>query len=230
MKLVRKWLGAGALFMLTAMSAQAAQVSYAFSVRIDEIDQFTNQVYTGGLNSAAFPLGGQVSVGDIFTGTFSFDQDKLDLPAGSQTPTSRYFWDAMGDAHNISFVTPGGASYSSPTVNSPGILQLQHDSYDYFAIGDYDSNLPVSLTLANWNGGVFHSLDLPSDMKLSDMNYTWFGTSWEVAPGQQIDARGSIVSLTALSPVPEPAAGMSLFAGLIVLGFARRRLGALSEQ
>jgi hypothetical protein len=230
MKLGRKWFSAGALFVLVMASAQAVQVNYSFSVRINEIDVFTNDVFSGGLNNTAFPLGGQVSLGDIFTGTFSFDQDKLDLPVGYQTSTSRYFRDAFGGGHNVSFVTPGGASYTTPAANTSGILQLQHESFDYFSISEHDTNFTVGLILANWNGGVFNSLNLPSDMKLADMPYTWFSADWQVTPAQQIAVRGTLVSLTALSPVPEPAAWISLFTGLIVLSCTRRYMKVRKNQ
>jgi hypothetical protein len=227
MGLLHKLVCAGALWALMGMGAQAAEVKYAFSVRVDEIDQFTNYELSGQFASVAYPRGGQFSVGDVLTGTFSFDQSRLDLPPANQSATSRYFVDTLGGAHDLSFVAPGGVSYSSPKSGGAGILQLGHSAgSDYFAIGDYGWNLHASFVVANWQGGAFHSLDLPADMKLADLPYTWFSVGWPTGQDQQISVIGSVVSLTPLSAVPEPDAWSTLLVGLVGLACLRKRLAA----
>ncbi len=224
MRLISQFV-AGASCALLVSLAQATQFSYSVSIRVDNIYEFTGQSLTGTPTSTAFPLGGPVSIGDTLTGTFSFDQDKLDLPPAHQDQTSRYFTDVNGSAHSLSFTTPGGASFSSATPLDQGVVQLEHGSYDYFSISNFGSPLTTSLVLANWDGGAFHSLDLPSDMKISDFSYTWFRTSWWTGTGQQIDVDGTVVALNAIpntSAVPEPATWTMLLLGLAGLACLRR--------
>lgn len=223
MGFVRNLVFAGALCALLGANAQAEQVSYAFSVRISEIDQFTGQNLTAQLASVAYPAGGQLSVGDVLTGKFSFDPDLMAAPPAQQTASSRYLADMTGGAHNLSFAIPGGSPYSSPNPGSAGIVQIGHESgSDYFAIGDYDENLAAALLLANWNGGVFHSLDLPKNLELSTLPYTWFNVGWRSGQDQQISVTGAVVSLTPLSPVPEPSSWLMLLAGVAALVSLRR--------
>ncbi|MES2347401.1 MAG: hypothetical protein V4641_07500 [Pseudomonadota bacterium] len=224
MGLINKMALAGALCtLINSTSAQASQISYAYTVRIDEIYLFNGNDISGMPMNATMPTGGQTSVGDILTGTFSFDQDRLDLPPASQTPTSKYFSDTAGNAHSLNFSGPGGASFVSAESPYNGVLQLEHSAYDLFAITHFNATVTTGLVLANWQGGALHSLDLPSDMKLSNFSYTWFSTSWWIDQNHQIDVRGSVTSLLALSntsPVPEPAMWTTLLAGLAGLACA----------
>lgn len=222
MRLITQFVAVVSCIFLTSL-AQATQFNYAFAIHVENIYEFTNFDLTGTPTSTAFPIGGQINVGDTLNGIFSFDQEKLDLPPASQLPTSRYFTDFNGGAHSFSFSTPGGISYSSATSDQ-GVLQLEDGSFDYFSIVNFGAELTTGLALANWNGGVFQSLDLPSDIKLSDFTYTWFRTSWTTLEGKQIAVDGIVKAIKAIpnvNEVPEPASWTMFILGFAGLCFVR---------
>ena len=212
---------------LLALQAQATQISYQFSVRVDSINEFTGYELTGNLASVAYPLGGAVSVGDTFTGKFSIDDNKLEIPSGMQTDTSRYFVDVSGTGHGLSFTMPGMGAYTSSGTPNSGIVQLMNESYDYFSMSDTGSAVSAGFVLANWEGTAFNSLALPSNVALTDFEYAWFRTSWFTDVGSiAIDGHFTALSPVAGVGVPEPATWTILLAGLACLAGLRLRYKA----
>ncbi len=210
---------------MAALNVHAAQITYEFSVNVTGIYDFIDNV-PHELASTVYPVGGVVRLGDTFHGQFSFDASKLQMPAAMQTPTSRYYYGPAGSALGFSFSTPGGATYHSQPLND-GSIQLEHSAYDYFGIVDGGSPVRAALVLANWNGGAFDSLALPSAMKLTDFNYSWFRTSWYTGTGS-IAIDGKVTALVAVveeTNVPEPATWAMLLLALAGMGIGNSLFG-----
>jgi len=214
----------GLLFVAQFVCAQAAPITYKYSVLVGNI--YSWQAGIGeSLTAVEYLRGGQIRVGDTLTGTFTLDQDKLQLPSNMQQPTSRYFSNANGEGHDFNYVTPVGATFHSSGLPYSGSVQLEHSNYDLFAINSYDQEIVTGLLVANWNGGVFDSLNLPTNMNLADFDYTWFGTNWSMND-VQLDVRGIVNGLERVqdvNQVPEPSSWFLWMVGAFSLILVRRK-------
>jgi hypothetical protein len=165
-------------------------------------------------------LGGEIAVGDTLTGSIAFDPDKFDLPPDMQGPTWRQFQDADGSAQRLRLTTAQGVSYQSLAAPYASSVQLTHGDSDQIAFNTFDDPLTIGLSLANWDGNVFDSLELPTQLNLADFPYSWFGMAWGVGTDQQVDVRGVV---TAIAMVPEPSSWALLIAGALGVAAVRRR-------
>jgi hypothetical protein len=214
----------GILVALVSVCAEAAPITYSYSVQVEHIVSSRPGSYEW-LPAVEHPYGGSVQIGDTFTGQFTLDQDNLQLDPAMQQPVARYFWNANGAGIEFSYVTADGATYHSKNSPDSGSVQIVRNNGDMFGVSSYDQAVVSSMVFANWSRDIFSSFDIPEQMKLADFEYKRFNTSWK-NNGVEFDVIGVVSALERVrdaNTVPEPCSWLLLAAGELALARARRK-------
>ena len=202
-------------------TAQAAAVTYYFGGTLDAVS---------GVPS--------LSVGDSFTGSFTFESTSVNLNSFPSPNIADYV-----DSSSAIEVTVNGYSFSSvntsacASVACGGILVYN----DAPTLGDYfqasssvygilapvtgpnlaglGTSLSLVLALQDSTGTVFNSTALPLSLTLSSFDQARFG----LIDGSSGSPTGSLTYLSTTAPVPEASTSAMLALGLSALTFVRRR-------
>jgi len=225
-----KNLFAALLLSAVVIESSAAPVTFEFSAVISSLN-YTNYDTGDQLSlSASSVPGASVAIGDIFTGSLTYETNAA-IPSHfpwipKHDPELAYgFPVKMGSAtyvnerHDIVFNTDKGPNQSSMYVTvinaapgsgrsdkvsfSPGSEYVQ-DEYHHFSFNFYDRQ---ALALSD--------LALPTDFNLSAFNDNTMVMFWHTGP-ESLYAQASVThfSLLSTSPVPEPTTGLMLLMGL----------------
>ena len=202
-------------------TAQAAAVTYYFGGTLD---------YVVGVPS--------LSVGDSFTGSFTFESTSANLNSFPSPNTADYV-----DSSNAIEVTVNGYSFSSTNTSACGSLgcggiRVYNDVPtlgDHFEASNSVYGIPAPVTgpnlaglgtslslflgLQDSTGTVFNSTALPLSLTLSSFDQTHFG----LINGSSGSPFGSLTYLSTTAPVPEASTTAMLALGLSALAFVRRR-------
>ena len=170
----------------------------------------------GNVDDSGDLLGGSFSIGDTFTGVFSYDPN---LPDGSPSPTV-----FTSPANTDMSVQLAGFSFTSRTES----VDLFTDSGVLFFINGFDSvpfidlgNNPGRLMTLLFSGESFADDVLPSSIDLDDFSGAGFRIFGDTGPGgPTFLLTGDVTSLTV---IPEPSTLTLFVIGLAGLGFMMRR-------
>ena len=208
---------AAACALMVAASAQAASVTYAFAGTLDTV--------------AGVP---SLSVGNTFTGSFTFESTSLPAPSGGY------------DANIVFEATVNGFSFSttSPCDTCGGVTVFDNagvsgsDSFIVSSLLGFPIYAPVAgpnldglqhyylaLQLNDTSATAFNSFALPSNLTFASFDTSFFALSFLTAGFSQALVSGPLSSLTRVvtPPVPEASTSAMLALGLGALAVARRR-------
>ncbi|MDC8759724.1 PEP-CTERM sorting domain-containing protein [Janthinobacterium fluminis] len=226
-----------------AASAQAAVVSYDFTVRVDLAYRCLSDA--GCMNPSSVDMGnGEVMLGDIGHGRISFDTEtpqagvQYQPPAPHRGTRTRY---QGAVARNDSFLRLGDAGavfqQDAPHISVPVIevgndvayvgSSLNGDHFNYYAAQNLNSYFSQSLDieLSDASGTALTGGGIP--LRLDGLGYGRFTFSLNSpGTGDYSYVNGTITSLTLAAPVPEPETYAMLLAGIGMLAWRRKRAGA----
>ncbi len=208
--------------LMVAATAQAAPVTYYFGGTLDAVS---------GVPS--------LSVGDSFTGSFTFESTSVNLNSFPSPNVADYV-----DSSSAIDVTVNGYSFFSTNTSGCGFafdcvgIRVFNDLPtlgDFFEASNrvYGILAPVTgpnldglgisfslvLTLQDSTGTVFNSVALPLSLPLSSFDQARF----VLANGSSGAPQGSLTYLSTTAPVPEASTSAMLALGLGALAFVRRR-------
>ena len=228
--------------LAVAGGAQAAVVSYDFTVRVSTVYRCLGDV--GCMNPDSIDIGnGVVAYGDIGHGRISFDTEtpqaglQYQPPAPYRGTRTLYQGAVAGNDSFLRLGDAGAAFQQDAPANSTPVIEVENDVGYAWTSSTYDSfsyratqklnryfhqSLGISLSDASatalTGGGIPLSLD--------GFGYGSFTFSLDSKGGDSSFAQGTITSLTLAAPVPEPETYAMLLAGIGMLAWRRKRAGA----
>jgi hypothetical protein len=182
-------------------SGQAAIVTMNLTAEITELDD------RGGLFS------GQINVGDIITGSYTYDSD---TPDANPSSTVGDYWHT-GPPYGINLIAGGFVFQTDPdTANVSLFIEIVNEgpNYDVYVLRSY-SNLPVyddvSVTLIDWQLNDYSGTAVSSDALpttppvLEDYPDTWVGLTMVGGVGDRYSYRSYFIRSTVTSVELVPA-------------------------
>jgi len=204
--------------IMVAGAAQAASVTYNFGGTLDSVD-----------GTITF-----LSVGDSFTGSFTFDSTSPNTYVGPAQAVYPEGFSITTKVHGYSFFSnsnpsncPGCGNVTVVNDAAVGDLFIARNESDPVS-GPHPNGFTLydlSVNLYDFTGVAFNSNALPSNLALSAFDYHRLGLSFLDAGGNGRGAGGEITSLSlaTAAPVPEASSSAMLALGLGALGIAARR-------
>lgn len=223
------------LFAVATIPAQAAIVSYQFTASVNSIAEIPGDTDTVNFLSSSSLAGPRISIGDSWTGTFSYDTDmqlgtyQPPQPAqGAHTMYKGFAQTTIKDART-------GLSFEStlPYPWSTGSLIIWNEATnvgsDIFWMysesnASANGNEFGSVWLNDRNGSTFGDATIPLALSLND--FLSASVSYEFSQrgtGNYMHAEAWLLSLTPVIAVPEPATYAMLALGLAFIGARRQR-------
>ena len=201
--------------LMVAASAQAAAVTYSFGGTVN--------------NVVGVP---SLSVGNAFTGSFTFEQTSPVAPNGGYD--TNIVFEATVNGYSFSTTSPcstcGGVSIFNDTNIGDRFLVSSLLAYPVYApvAGPNLDGLQhyyLALELNDTTATAFSSEALPSNLTLASFDNSFFALSFLTAGLSQVIASGPLSYLTKVvtPPVPEASTSAMLALGLGALAFVRRR-------
>jgi len=195
------------LLLSVSLQASSAIISYDFTGTLSTVNDTDNL------------LGGNLAIGDIFTGIVSYESNS---PDGSSRPdyfTSSAEVELTARINNYTFTS----IYSSVDLNSDSEyihFVTGYESEPFIDLGSNSGRL-ITLLLSDSDNTIFENDYLPTSLNLSNTASTLFSLHGDTGiGGPTFSINGELTSLTT-STVPEPST-LAIFA-LGMMGLASRR-------
>lgn len=227
----------GCAVALFAGNASAAILTYQYVAKINSLFEFDQATGNFTYPESSTMAGGTVSMNDTITGFFSFDTNTPLSPWGQPDPieSGSYLSYEGGIRSSMTFGGSGLHYQSDPDSLSLAYVADNASIFggsDVFTLSTTAQNLAGDFTMMyvsmfNNLGEAFDGGGIPQELSLSMFDFTTISYSLiRAGDGNQMNASGSLVSLTLIdqADVPEPGTlllGLLGFAGMAT--FTRRR-------
>jgi len=171
------------------------------------------------------------SVGDLFSGQFTYDTDSTLSGISSGGAQGVYLSGIAEYAFSINeFSTPSTdlppASHIVSVVNNRGSLDMFATTQTYLST---DWSVQIRTYFLDNTGAVFDSFDMPDYLNLNDYSYALMGLTFlRRSDGDQLRLTGIVTELNPVS-VPEPSTFLLMLSSLFVILFSRRRIFSIKH-
>lgn len=214
--------------LVCSASASAEIITFEYSGVVNKIRQSPTGVsYDSRSVASTTVVPGGLSVGDGFRGTFSFN---LDTPKFEFSPAEMgaYFGNSSDPGFSLVFDKSGAALQSAIMM-----VGVSNGSSDHLTITPRWSSVSSEFWFYDPSGKVFSDVSQPRTLNLNDFYEAELNMTWSVPDSSAtVRVETSLLSITKVSPVPEPSTYALLFAGLAIVGGAasRKRNATLAQK
>jgi hypothetical protein len=197
---------------------------------------FTGELIGVTDNTPNLVLGDQFSIGDAFSGIFTYDLSAID--GGPPEYAGAYHYNALPTGISIS---TNGLNFSSDPDNVNINISTYNDMVNVFGEMmdqfsfhvNFNVIFPVptgigssiSIILQDWTATALENDSLPTDLYLPSWEVAYFQLSSNIGPHawDYYSILGEIHSITPQNPIPEPTTMLLLASGLMGLAGLRRK-------
>lgn len=178
-------------------------------------------------STSSFFDGLVISVGDQFTGSFSYNANALLSGISSDGYQAVYLQSIYNSTLSSNIFSLPMNTLSSTGNGDYSVVNGRY-GWDSFYVASYFSNpswfTGIIFNPMDHDGTVFSDFTAPSELELSDFESPYFSMFFlRKSDGDQLQIRGTLSSISTIAPVPEPSTILLLGAGLAGIGLYERR-------
>jgi hypothetical protein len=223
---------------LYSLSSNAAIISYSYEGSVNSMFYSDCNGYSSSgscnswdinnLSSSSFYQGNDFSVGDTFSGNFSYDSE-TPLTSMSSDGSQAVYLNAITQ-YGFSIGTYVAPSNSLPLASfgNASVVNDRNGSLStidsFFTTQGFSSNdwfSSITVDFQDNTAQAFDNFALPTTLDISDFSYPYFHMAFlRKSDGDQLHLKGRVTALNPVS-VPEPNTLLLSLVGLFILTFKR---------